>query len=107
MTDFVVTTELINALHFRRGIQNMQVADMEWEIPIPPQPITSNRHSLPVPLSPTTIPTNTSTVHRRLSKKSRHRKIWSKHEIPSEPATLQTAKEENARQSYISTAESA
>jgi len=30
----VVTTQLINALHFRRGIQNMQVFDMEWEIPI-------------------------------------------------------------------------
>jgi hypothetical protein len=29
-----VTTQLMNALHFRRGIQNMQVYDMEWEIPI-------------------------------------------------------------------------
>lgn len=27
---------LIDALHFRRGIQNMRVYDMEWEIPIPP-----------------------------------------------------------------------
>jgi hypothetical protein len=30
-----VTTPLIDALHFRRGIQNMRVLDMEWEIPIP------------------------------------------------------------------------
>jgi hypothetical protein len=29
------TTTLIDALHFRRGIQNMRVLDMEWEIPIP------------------------------------------------------------------------
>ena len=29
------TTPLIDALHFRRGIQNMRVLDMEWEIPIP------------------------------------------------------------------------
>ncbi len=30
-----VVTPLIDALHFRRGIQNMRVLDMEWEIPIP------------------------------------------------------------------------
>jgi hypothetical protein len=30
-----ITTPLIDALHFRRGIQNMRVLDMEWEIPIP------------------------------------------------------------------------
>lgn len=30
-----VTTFLIDALHFRRGIQNMRVLDMEFEIPIP------------------------------------------------------------------------
>jgi len=30
-----ITTPLIDALHFRRGIQNMRVMDMEWEIPIP------------------------------------------------------------------------
>ncbi len=29
------TTPLIDALHFRRGIQNMRVLDMEFEIPIP------------------------------------------------------------------------
>jgi hypothetical protein len=31
-----ITTPLIDALHFRRGIQNMRVLDMELEIPIPP-----------------------------------------------------------------------
>jgi hypothetical protein len=31
-----ITTPLIDALHFRRGIQNMRVLDMEFEIPIPP-----------------------------------------------------------------------
>jgi hypothetical protein len=30
-----VTTFLIDALHFRRGIQNMRVLDTEFEIPIP------------------------------------------------------------------------
>lgn len=30
-----IVTPLIDALHFRRGIQNMRVLDMEWEIPIP------------------------------------------------------------------------
>jgi len=30
-----ITTPLIDALHFRRGIQNMRVLDMELEIPIP------------------------------------------------------------------------
>lgn len=30
-----VKTQLINALHFRRGIQNMRVGDFEVEIPIP------------------------------------------------------------------------
>jgi hypothetical protein len=32
-----VTTQLISALYVRRGIQNMQVYNMEWQIPIPPQ----------------------------------------------------------------------
>ena len=32
---YTTTTPLIDALHFRRGIQNMRVLDMEWEIPIP------------------------------------------------------------------------
>jgi hypothetical protein len=30
-----IKTPLIDALHFRRGIQNMRVLDMEFEIPIP------------------------------------------------------------------------
>lgn len=30
-----VTTPLIDGLHFRRGIQNMRVLDMEFELPIP------------------------------------------------------------------------
>ena len=30
-----IVTPLINALHFQRGIQNMRVYDMEFEIPIP------------------------------------------------------------------------
>lgn len=32
-----IVTPLIDALHFRRGIQNMRVLDMELEIPIPPR----------------------------------------------------------------------
>jgi hypothetical protein len=35
-TDPPIVTPLIDALHFRRGIQNMRVWDMELEIPIPP-----------------------------------------------------------------------
>ncbi|KAI5776549.1 hypothetical protein EDC01DRAFT_720032 [Geopyxis carbonaria] len=31
-----IHTHLINALHFRRGVQNMRVRDMELQIPIPP-----------------------------------------------------------------------
>jgi hypothetical protein len=30
-----IVTPVSEALHFRRGIQNMRVNDMEWEIPIP------------------------------------------------------------------------
>jgi len=30
-----IVTPTIDALHFARGIQNMRVRDMEWEIPIP------------------------------------------------------------------------
>jgi hypothetical protein len=33
--DDPIVTPLIEALHFRRGIQNMRCRDMEWEIPIP------------------------------------------------------------------------
>ncbi|MDP9106078.1 MAG: hypothetical protein M3N49_09100 [Candidatus Eremiobacteraeota bacterium] len=32
-----ITAPLIDALHFRRGIQNMRVLEMELEIPIPPR----------------------------------------------------------------------
>ena len=31
-----IVTPLIDALHFRRGIQNFRVLDMEFEIPVPP-----------------------------------------------------------------------
>ena len=31
----IIVAPLIDALHFRRGIQNMRVYDMELEIPIP------------------------------------------------------------------------
>ncbi|CUS13937.1 unnamed protein product [Tuber aestivum] len=31
-----IKTHLVNALHFRRGIHNMRVRDMELQIPIPP-----------------------------------------------------------------------
>jgi len=31
-----IKTHLVNALHFRRGIQNMRVRDVELQIPIPP-----------------------------------------------------------------------
>ncbi|KAI0751748.1 hypothetical protein C8Q80DRAFT_1098607 [Daedaleopsis nitida] len=31
-----IRTHLTNALHFRRGIQNMRVRDIEYQIPIPP-----------------------------------------------------------------------
>lgn len=33
--DTTIVTPLIDALHFQRGIQNMRVLDMEFEIPIP------------------------------------------------------------------------
>src|SRR5579862_6740525 len=34
----IVVTQLINGLHFRKGIQNMRVMDMEWELEITPLP---------------------------------------------------------------------
>lgn len=37
-SDQTIVTPLIDGLHFRRGIQNMRVLDMELEIPIPPSP---------------------------------------------------------------------
>ena len=33
---FPIVAPVSEALHFRRGIQNMRVYDTEWEIPIPP-----------------------------------------------------------------------
>ena len=94
--NFAVTTELINGLHFRRGIQNMQCVSVEWEIPIPAQPLKrENRHSLPASL-PTEGPL------RRLSKRA-HRKMISLSRTPDviPPATFTQAREETARQSYI------
>src|SRR5277367_5190442 len=42
-SDRIVTTQMTNGLHFRRGLQNMQFYDMEWFITIPPavQPAAS------------------------------------------------------------------
>jgi hypothetical protein len=36
-SDTTIVAPLIDALHFRHGIQNMRVLDMELEIPIPPR----------------------------------------------------------------------
>ena len=36
-SETTIVTPLIEALHFRRGIQNMRVLDMEFQIPIPPR----------------------------------------------------------------------
>jgi len=36
-SDVTIVTPLIEALHFRRGIHNFRVLDMEFEIPIPPR----------------------------------------------------------------------
>lgn len=36
MPERTIVTPLIDALHFRRGVQNMRVLDMEFAIPIPP-----------------------------------------------------------------------
>ncbi|KAF8243591.1 FAD-binding domain-containing protein [Wilcoxina mikolae CBS 423.85] len=38
-----VKTQLINGIHFRRGIQNMRVGDFEVEIPIPAETVGSNK----------------------------------------------------------------
>ena len=37
-SDVSIVTPVSDALHFRRGIQNFRVRDMEFEIPIPPRP---------------------------------------------------------------------
>jgi hypothetical protein len=68
----------------------MQVCDMEWEIPISAQPLTSTR------------PTSSPTVQRKVSKK-RHRRIFSSSKVEP-PATFTLAKEEHKRQSFINTA---
>ena len=36
-SDVSIVTPVIEALHFRRGIQNFRVLDMEFEIPVPPR----------------------------------------------------------------------
>ena len=36
-TDVTIVTPVSDALHFRRGIQNLRVRDMEFQIPIPPR----------------------------------------------------------------------
>jgi len=77
----------------------MQVWDMEWELPIPPQPLKrENRRSLPA-----SLPTAVESLHRRLSKKRTHRKMFSLTKSPDvvPPATFTQAREETARQSYI------
>ncbi|TKA64912.1 hypothetical protein B0A49_09681 [Cryomyces minteri] len=38
-----IKTALPNALHFRRGTQNMRVRDMELQIPLPPHPDDSSK----------------------------------------------------------------
>ncbi|KAL9127507.1 MAG: hypothetical protein Q9217_003637 [Psora testacea] len=45
---FEVKTWLPNALHFRRGVQNMRVRDMELQIPIPRVTDGSDRHDFSV-----------------------------------------------------------
>src|SRR5436190_509364 len=74
----------------------MQVSNMEWEIPIPAQAVTSKRHSLPLP---STTTTKTNIFQRRLSKKG-HIRPFSISKI-TEPATSGAAKEETA--SFIET----
>ena len=74
----------------------MQVSDMEWEIPIPAQGITSKRHSLPPPSTRTF-----NGIQKRLSRKG-HQRPFSTSKI-SEPATLTTRKEQTARQSFVET----
>jgi hypothetical protein len=98
-----VTTELINALHFRRGIQNMQVVDMEWEIPIPAQPVASKRHSVPVSTS------KSNGLQRRLSKKAitRRTRSTSKKSLEiSRPTLVDPAAEEEIVQTpFVETGE--
>ncbi|KAM3086661.1 hypothetical protein ACMFMG_000787 [Clarireedia jacksonii] len=44
-----IKTKLPNALHFRRGIQNMRVRDLEFQIPIPLLPSSASSPSGPRP----------------------------------------------------------
>ncbi|PQE27132.1 substrate-binding domain cholesterol oxidase protein [Rutstroemia sp. NJR-2017a WRK4] len=44
-----IKTKLPNALHFRRGIQNMRVRDLEFQIPIPVLPSSANSPTGPRP----------------------------------------------------------
>ena len=74
----------------------MQVSDMEWEIPIPAQAVTSKRHSLPPPST-----TTSNAFQRRLSRKG-HRRPFSISKI-SEPSTTSKANNETARQSFVET----
>lgn len=74
----------------------MQVYDMEWEIPIPAQDVTSKRHSMPP--SSTTI---SNVFQRRLSRKG-HRRPFSVSKI-SEPTESNTANQETAQQSFVET----
>ena len=45
--DEKVTTQIMNGLHFRRGIHNMKVRDYELEIPIPNDPYRGNDKPVP------------------------------------------------------------
>lgn len=77
----LVTTELINGLHFRRGIQNLQCCSMHWEIGIPAQSSNAaKRQSLPPP----------ATGVARSRSKRMHRKRFSlgKSSVPEIPADL-------------------
>lgn len=89
----LVTTELINGLHFRRGIQNLRVCDMEWEIPIPAQSSKPEKRM--------SQPSNV--VERQLSKK--HKKALSLSNLPEAPAPakLQTAHDEDAQETITGT----
>jgi hypothetical protein len=74
----------------------MQVLDMEWEIPVSAQPLNL----------PPERPITSNGIHRRLSRRLQgHRRILSmpKSSSASPPATFRTAREEDARQSFIET----
>jgi hypothetical protein len=58
----IVVTELINGLHFRRGIQNMRVYDMEWEIEIPSLVESKTVENVASEVPKTSKPTATETT---------------------------------------------